>query len=297
MFKNFLFLFLLLNHVKASHDIAHINIVSNVKDTKIYLDGKFIGITPIERFEVESNKNIELNASANSQYYPKSYLRNIKVDKSKINSYEIEIEKIKAKIELIGKDGYLFINDSFTETLNSTNRIIEVIPNENIKIEIQNGDKKFITYKDMNASGFYQIKYNLDSAATKDSKDLDNNSSNKYQNIVTIGDLVWQDTLTIIDLKLLYSDAVNYCQELELAEFNDWTLPSIEQLNLLEIDKIKFRNKFTNNIYVSSTKGKGDYIYWDYLLTKNFETNKIDTINGSAHEANLICVRKIVEEE
>ncbi len=298
MFKNILFLFLILDFVKAAQNDAYINIVSNVDETKIYLDGKFIGITPIERFAVESDKNIELNASANPQYYPKSFIRNIIVNKSKINSYEIEMKKVKAKIELIGKDGYLFINDRFTETLNSTNRLIEIIPNENIKIEIQNGDNKFITYKDMNASGFYQIKYNLDDIATKDSNNKENNNSaGKYTNIVDLGDTVWQDTLTITDLKLLYTDAVEYCQELVLADFDDWLLPSIEQLNSLETDKTKFRNKFTDNIYISSTKAKGEYIYWDYLLRKNFDTNSTDTINGSAYESNIICVRKKVVEE
>ena len=277
---------------EVDNNIGFINVTSDINNTKIYLDGKYIGDTPIERYQVLANKNIELNATANKKFFSKDFTRNINVKSLKIQSYSVKFKKANAKLLLIGKDGYLYINDRFNRTLGSNNRVINIPADEKIKIEIRNGDDTYTVLKDMYANKFYKLEYNLDNRSIKDKKFI----KNKPSNIVVIDSLIWQDTQDITTKKLLYKKAKEYCSSLDLEGFQDWSLPTIEQLKGLYKDRDKFYNKFNDNFYWSSTKVKGDYAYWDYIATKNFKTDTVTTINGSSNEANQLCVRVIKSE-
>ncbi|MEA3553096.1 MAG: DUF1566 domain-containing protein [Campylobacterota bacterium] len=316
IFKYFIVLTIFINTLisndKIENSIGFINVNSNVSETKIYLNNQYIGDAPIERYQVDANSNLELKAISNKKFYPKDFIRNINVKKLKIQSYTAEFKKANAKLLLIGKDGYLYINDRFERTLNSNNRVITIPASEKIKIEIRNGDDKYTTLKDMYANEFYKLEYNLDNNSVKDKKlqdelalkgvknidnELDGKSSKeKKSSIVTIDSLIWQDTQDITKKRLLYKKGEDYCKNLDLEGYKDWSLPTIEQLKGLYKNKEKFYNKFKDNYYWSSTKVKGDYVYWDYISTMNFENNIVTTINGSSNEANQICVRIIKPE-
>lgn len=316
IFKYFIVLTIFINTLisndKIENSIGFINVNSNVSETKIYLNNQYIGDAPIERYQVDANSNLELKAISNKKFYPKDFIRNINVKKLKIQSYTAEFKKANAKLLLIGKDGYLYINDRFERTLNSNNRVITIPASEKIKIEIRNGDDKYTTLKDMYANEFYKLEYNLDNNSVKDKKlqdelalkgvknidnELDGKSSKeKKSSIVTIDSLIWQDTQDITKKRLLYKKGEDYCKNLDLEGYKDWSLPTIEQLKGLYKNKEKFYNKFKDNYYWSSTKVKGDYVYWDYISTMNFENNIVTTINGSSNEANQICVRVIKPE-
>ena len=276
---------------KINNNIGFINISSDINETKIYLDNKYIGDTPIERYQVKANKNIKLKAVANKKFYLKEFIRNINVKPLEIQSYKTKFKRSNAKLLLVGKDGYLYINDRFERTLNSNNRIITIPSSKKIKIEIKNGDDKYIAIKDMYAGEFYKLEYNLDKNSIKNKKLQDKNKSKTPSDVVVIDKLMWQDTKDITTNKLLYKKAKKYCENLDLEGYKDWGLPTIEQLKALYKDKNKFYNKFNKNFYWSSTRTKGEYVYWDYLLTKSFDNGLITTINGSSNEANVVCVR------
>jgi len=316
IFKYILLVTILVNIIiandKTQDSIGFINVNSNVEKTKIYLNDKYIGNTPIERYQVESGINIELKAISNKKFYPNDFIRNINVKKLKIQSYSAQFKKANAKLLLIGRDGYLYINDRFERTLGSNNRVVSIPSAEKIKIEILNGDDKYTVLKDMYANEFYKLEYNLNNNSIKDKKvqdelalkgviNINNNIEDKQKNkkssnIVIIDSLIWQDTQDIIEKKLLYKKGNEYCENLDLEGYKDWRLPTIEQLKGLYKDKDKFYNRFKDNFYWSSTKVKGDYVYWDYIATMNFEKDIVTTINGSSNEANQICVRVIKPE-
>jgi len=297
---------------EIDNNIGFVNINSDINNTKVYLDGEYIGDTPIERYQVNADTNIELKATADKNYYSKDFIKNINVKKLKIQSYNAKFKRANAKLLLIGKDGYLFIDDRFSRTLGSNNRVVNIPSGKKIKIEIRNGDNKFTVLKDMFAGKFYKLEYNLDDRSIKDKKlqdelvlkdviNIENNTEDKLKkeniaNSVTIDALMWQDTKDITTKKLLFKKGQEYCKNLDLEGFKDWSLPTIEQLKGLYKDKDKFYNSFNNNFYWSSTKVKGDYVYWDYISTKNFKEDIITTINGSSNEANQICVRVIKPE-
>ena len=318
VFKFIILIFISFSILNANDDldenIGFINVTSNVADTKIYLDGKYIGFAPIQRYQVVANKNIELNATANTNFYPKEYSRNINVKKLKIQSYKAEFKKANAKLLLIGEDGYLYINGRFERTLGSNNRVVSIKSGENINIEIRKGDNKYSISQDIYANKFYKLEYDLIDTKLKNNKrqkelvlsnviniknniDLNNTATiDKKLKFVTIDTLMWQDSKDISSFETLYEDGEKYCKNLELEGYSDWYLPTIEQLKNLYKDKNKFFNKFKDNFYWSTTKEKGKYVYWEYLATMNFNENIVKVINGSSSTANQICVRAIIPE-
>ena len=316
IFKYILLVTILVNIIiandKTQDSIGFINVNSNVEKTKIYLNDKYIGETPIERYQIKSDVNIELKAISNKKFYPNDFIRNINVKELKIQSYTAKFKKANAKLLLIGKDGYLYINDRFERTLGSNNRVVSIPSAEKIKVEIRNGDEKYTVLKDMYANEFYKLEYNLDNNSIKDKKlqdelalkgviNINNNIENKLKNekpsnIVIIDSLIWLDTQDITQKRLLYKKAKEYCDNLDLEGYQDWSLPTIKQLKGLYKDKEKFYNRFNKNFYWSATKVKGEYVYWDYVATMNFEKDIVTTINGSSNEANQICVRVIKPE-
>ena len=318
LIKFIILIFISFSILNANDDldenIGFINVTSNIADTKIYLDGKYIGLAPIQRYQVVANKNIELNATANTNFYPKEYSRNINVKKLKIQSYNTEFKKANAKLLLIGEDGYLYINGRFERTLGSNNRVVSIKSGENINIEIRKGDNKYSISRDIYANKFYKLEYDLIDTKLKNNKrqkelvlsnviniknniDLNNTATiDKKFKFVTIDTLMWQDSKDISSFETLYEDGEKYCKNLELEGYSDWYLPTIKQLKNLYKDKNKFFNKFKDNFYWSTTKEKGKYVYWEYLATMNFNENIVKVINGSSSTANQICVRAIIPE-
>jgi hypothetical protein len=74
--------------------------------------------------------------------------------------------------------------------------------------------------------------------------------------------LIWQDTQDV--KKKNWNDAIKYCIDLELNEFTDWRLPSIDELMSIS-DKTRYKPAikkiFKNNRndwYWTSTKFSGD---------------------------------------
>ena len=269
-----------LNITKKSEIFSYINIYSSIKNTKIYLDNNFTGMTPIELYKISANKYVKLKATADKRYYPKDFITNIYVKEFASSTYQIELKKGKAKVLLLGQDGYLFINEAFDRTLNSNNRIIEVEANKNVQIMIKNQDKIFSIVKDIHANKFYKLKYKL--------KPYRLNTKVKI-----IGNLMWQDDVDSKNKTLYYEKAKKYCEDLELAKYNDWYLPAIKQLDNLYKDKKIFRNGFGTKFYWSSSPKSGKSNIWSYSQAKNFDDDTIQNKITDFYNGNVRCVRKI----
>ncbi len=71
-----------------------------------------------------------------------------------------------------------------------------------------------------------------------------------------VGSLLWQDNKDTIKVKKSWSDANSYCSSLSLAGFDDWRLPSIEEL--LSITDLNRYNPAIKSVFKNA---KSDY-YW-----------------------------------
>lgn len=116
------------------------------------------------------------------------------------------------------------------------------------------------------------------------------------KNIVTdlVTGLMWQDDSDVGSIKKEWGEAKTYCNDLTLGGYNDWYLPSIEELVSItdkgrynpSINPI-FQNIYTNYGYCSATTdivytGNAWYLYF-YNGEDNFES-KMD-------ECFIRCVR------
>ena len=119
--------------------------------------------------------------------------------------------------------------------------------------------------------------------------------SNKY---ITIGNLMWQDEPYTKAEKKAYDDytehnkvlkwesAKSYCSNLSLGGFNDWYLPSKEELGNLYKSKDKLKN-ISSDYYWSSTTSAS---YTSYAWYVSFYYGYMDS-NGKNHSYYVRCVR------
>jgi len=87
--------------------------------------------------------------------------------------------------------------------------------------------------------------------------------------------LVWQDDSASKTVKKTWEDAIDYCEDLSFAGFDDWRLPNINELNGI-VDRSKYNpaigSAFSNvatDYYWSSTTDFSDIkyawvVYFDY---------------------------------
>lgn len=299
---NFKFLALLLillnfsyaNETKEVEDLnitkpkptAFINIISNVKDTSIFLNGKLIGQTPIKQYPVIPYKDIRLIAKINKDYYEKDLFGTIRVRKHTVPTYSLKFKKAKTKMFLVGEEGDLYIDEKFIKKLNSTNRVTTVNAGKNVKIKITNKhDDSFQTTQDLTANTITDIPYKI--------KPI-NNDVKLFT--TTIDDLMWEDTKDAATKAKNWKRAKKYCDKLELGDLKDWYMPTIEQLNSLYEERDKIYNGFGGEFYWSSSTFSDKKYIWKYSYVKDFEEGDIKKSVKEFEQARVRCVRDITIE-
>jgi hypothetical protein len=84
-----------------------------------------------------------------------------------------------------------------------------------------------------------------------------------------------------------WEEAIKTCDELELNGFNDWRLPTKEELDTLySIFKVQGKGGFDDGSYWSSTE-YNSYYAW----RKNFKTGKVDRRGNKSKEQGVRAVR------
>ncbi|MEA3512621.1 MAG: DUF1566 domain-containing protein [Campylobacterota bacterium] len=68
------------------------------------------------------------------------------------------------------------------------------------------------------------------------------------ENTTTIDKLMWQDDIASKTQKLKWQKAKNYCENLSLVGYDDWYLPTVQQLKKLYKNKDRLIN-FSSSIY------------------------------------------------
>jgi len=103
--------------------------------------------------------------------------------------------------------------------------------------------------------------------------------------------LMWQDDESVLNVTKNWEEAVEYCQQLSYLGFNNWRLPSIEELISL-IDESKFSPAINNNF-----KNVANERYWS---NNSFNRNQAwrvgfqfggDFPNNKSVDSYVRCVR------
>lgn len=262
---------------------SYINIISNVEGTKILIDGKEVGTTPINYYEVEPFKDITIMAIANKKYYKKDLKKVVKILKNTTPTYNFNFEKAKAKLFFVGMDGELYINDKFIRKLSSNNRTVKIDANKKTKIKLVNGYNYTILNRDIQGNNFYKIKYDIEIIP----KDI-------RLSTLSIENLMWEDTPHAKNVKINWENADEYCKFLRIGDFKDWKMPTFEQLkDLQENNKDDIYNGHGEGYYWS-TKSTSDYKkIWNYSDVIEFKLGKTQRFVKELETGYIRCVREI----
>ncbi len=284
MFHKIILLLFIFNTLNAK-DTAYININSNATNTTIYLDGKLIGKTPIKQYEIIPNKEIKFKAKIDKRYFLKDINSIIKIKKNRIPTINLTFEKARGKIFLVGENGELYIDDKFIKNLDSSNRMIVLNAKDNIKIKIKDGYKEIEKVINIYANSYEEIKYKL--------KDI---PLDIRLYTLTIDTLMWEDTKEASNSAITFEKAKDYCKSFELGGFEDWKIPTIEQLELLYKHKDKLYNGFGGAFYWSSNRFQDKAKIWDYSMVKDFTEGKTKKSIIEFEQGRIRCVRDIIDE-
>ena len=283
MKKLWIIVFLIItNYLSANTNKAYINIISNVENTTIFLDGKNIGNTPIKQYEVVPNKAIYLKAIVDTEYYRRNIKTTIKVNSKTIPTFSLKFQKAISKVFFVGDDAELYINDKFIKKLNDTNRVVTMEAGKNIKIRLLNGESEVTFIKDIKAKTANTLKYKLITTP----KEVRLYTS-------TVNNLMWEDTKEAANTNINWDKANTYCANLKIAHFYDFRLPTINELTELYEHKDKIYNGHGGKFYWSSSTFKDEHKVWDYSVVKNFEDGQNQKSIKEFEEAKVRCVRDI----
>jgi hypothetical protein len=264
---------------------AYVNIVSNVKETKVYINGDLIGETPIKRYQVIPNKDYFLYAMIDKKFYKEDISQTINIKVTTIPDIILNFEQAEAIVFLVGEDGELYINGKFEKVLHARNRVFTIGADKNIEFRIRNGYKEIVFYKDIYANSFNEIKYKLIEIP------LDIRLYTQ-----TINNEMWEDTKEAANTAIEWEEAKKYCEKLTIGGFTNWDLPTIGQLkNLHENHKDEIYNGFGGVFYWSSNTSKDDKDIWQYAEVLNVENSEIERSVQEIKTGRVRCVRTINE--
>lgn len=100
------------------------------------------------------------------------------------------------------------------------------------------------------------------------------------------GNLMYQDNIDSANKKLDWKDSLKYCQNLNLNNHQDWTLPTIEELEKA-VNFINFKNQNYNGYYWSLTKRSKNVTM---LMDVEYSSK---TYSDDKYKRNFRCVRRI----
>lgn len=98
---------------------------------------------------------------------------------------------------------------------------------------------------------------------------------------------MWQDNSDAKKLLKEWSGAMEYCENLSLAGFNDWKLPSDETLKTLSVHKKLLRNGMNSYYWSSSSVEHFENLAWGV----SFNAEGYSYTDAKIYEGYVRCVR------
>ena len=104
---------------------------------------------------------------------------------------------------------------------------------------------------------------------------------------------MWEDTKKSANTAINSEDANEYCETLNLGNYDDWKIPTYEQLELLYKVKEKLYNGYGVKFYWSNNRFQDKAKIWDYAYGKDFTKGKKQKSIIEFKKARIRCVRDI----
>ena len=275
-------LIIALSSIYADTNKSFINIFSNVEDTTVLINGKDIGMTPILQYEVTPNESITIKGMVNKDYYLNNIEEKVQVRTNNIETINLKFEKAKAKLFLVGEDADVYINDKYIKKLNDSNRMIEIEAGSDVKLNFEEGYARNEYNVDIKANSVTTFKYELI---------LIPKAVRLYTS--SIYELMWEDTKDATNTNINWDKAYQYCSNLKMAYFDDFRLPTINELSELYEYKDELYNAFGGKFYWSSSTFQDEHKVWDYSVVKNFEDGMNQKSIKEFEQGRVRCVREI----
>jgi len=262
---------------------TYINILSNLDNIEITLNGKSIGVAPIRNFSLKPNVEHTLKAINKDPYHKKELTKKIQIPTNNIETFVFEFEPLKSEVFLIGEAGELYINGKFVQQLYKNNRIVEVDAAKEVSFAIYNKDKQTTFKKDIKGDQFLQVKYTL-------------NNIPKAIRLYTVftGEGIWEDTVEAKTQNIKWAEAKKYCKNLEVAYLKNWRLPTVEELDeLYEKHQEKIYNGFGEPFYWSSENFLDDSQIWSYAKVKSFTDGEVKKSIQEFEQGKVRCIHEL----
>ncbi len=144
-------------------DYAYVNIRSNIENSEIYVDGEYVGIAPILRLKIPTQKEIEIKGVNDKRYYPKDVIVKKSYKKLSMPNINLEFKKGEAELFFVGKNNAtVYVNDIVRTVLNPNNRTIKVKADASVNIGVSHANGCYVTNEELWANNTYEIIYTLD---------------------------------------------------------------------------------------------------------------------------------------
>ncbi|MBD3840566.1 MAG: DUF1566 domain-containing protein [Campylobacterales bacterium] len=263
---------------------SYINVTSDIPNANVFLNDKLIGKTPLVGYLLDLNTTANIVVDLNDSYHLSANTTIIPKENT-IQTVRTTLKKGSGILSFIGEDATLYINSKKIKDLRDDNRIFSFEANPELKIELYKENKLYKTSVDLKKESLKEITYTL-------------KEFNKELSLYTLIDenLMWQDHPEAKTTKEYYKEALKYCEKLDLAGFQDWRLPTMEELKSLYEIKEKIYNGFGDMHYWSSdeyntTKASS----WEYGYAFSFDKDSTEKKIKDFYKGNIRCVRNLQE--
>jgi hypothetical protein len=262
---------------------AYITITSNKKETEIYIDNIYVGMAPIKRFKIPSNKEIVIKGVNDKRYFPKDIIIRKKAKRLSIPKVNLNFTTGKSEIFLVGESGAkVYVNSTFLRVLSEENRVLEINSDKKVEIAIVHYDGCYTTQEDLWANNTYEIFYTLSKSICSKIDTTIKHHGISYETVISpYTGKIWLDrnlgasqVCQRFDDKACYGDLYQWGRETDSHQKRS-SSQSNEQARSLSNSKNKFITTQSSNKYD-----------WAYNIDRNGNQR---TVNWSKTDGSSIC--------
>jgi len=231
---------------RADKELAFVSIETEPPLLDVYIDGYWVGKSPVEMVEVESGLDHAIEARADSRYFlPVTLLR--RYDPFSRITERIVVPPGRGQVLLMGKETLdrVDLDGEPLKKFNSQRPIVE-IPAGKRSLRLWSGNRSKVLDVDLWAGDLLRINYGILTQTERKAALL--NAHDEFV-VDQVSGLMWQKGES--GERLSWKNALNYCRGLSLGGYSDWRLPRKDELEGIVAEKpFKSPRSATARLYV-----------------------------------------------